>query len=214
MPEIVSPKQIEYLKKLRFEQNEFTLEMEAFAKQHKIPILNWACAEFMEQLVLLHKPKRVLEIGTAIAYTTIRIAGNLSESAIIDTIELSKHNIPLAKDYIKRSGLSDKINLLEGNAFNVIPTLKNKYDMIFLDADKVDYISMFELAIELLKKGGLVVVDNVLWQGYPASTKIPRKYKASTEHVRKFNEMFVAHPKLKTSILAIGDGMAIGIKVF
>lgn len=212
MSDIIIPKQLEYLKELRTEENELTLEMEVFAKEKKIPILEWTSAEFIEQIVLIQKPKRVLELGTAIAYTSIRIARILGDKGKIDTIEISKHNIPLAKAYIKRSKLGKKINLIEGNAFDVLPSLKNKYDMIYIDADKEDYEALFDLSMKLLKKGGVMIVDNLLWHGCPASEHVPSKYKTSTAHVRKFNKIFLSHPQLKTTILTVGDGIGIGVK--
>ncbi|MFC2133349.1 O-methyltransferase [Bacteroidota bacterium] len=213
MSEILRPEQSEYINILRNEQNELTLEMEAFAKERKIPILEWTSAEFLEQLILIHKPKHVLEIGTAIGYTTIKIARIMPEEGLIDTIEISRDNIPIVENFIKRSNLGRKVNLIEGDAFKIIPTLRSKYDLIFLDADKEDYIKLFEISLPLLKKGGVMFVDNLLWHGCPASKKVPGKYEVSTEHIREFNKMFLAHPELKTTILSIGDGIGLGIKL-
>ncbi len=213
MSKILYSSQEKYLNELRYESDELLLQMEAYAKEKSIPILEWKSAEFLEQLVLASSPKRVLEIGTAIAYSTIRIARLLKKKSIIDTIEKSKDNIKLAENYIKKSKLGDKINLLEGDAFDVMPNLDKKYDMIFLDADKEDYEKLFYYSIMLLRKGGMIVVDNLLWHGYAAASKVPPKYKVSTEHIRKFNKMFREQPSLKTSILPIGDGIGIGLKI-
>ncbi len=155
-----------------------------------------------------------MEIGTAIGYSTIRIARSLKPEAVIDTIELSKNNISIAGNNFIKSGLTEKIKLLEGNAKDIMPQLKNKYNFIFLDADKEDYEELFYLSLTLLEKDGILFVDNVLWQGYAASndTKIPKKYKRSTDHIRTFNKLFLNEPGINSSILPIGDGIGLGIR--
>lgn len=213
MSKILFPSQTKYLQKFIKEDDALILEMEKFASEKKIPILYSESALFLEQIVLLTKPKRILEIGTAIAYSSIRIARNLKKKGVVQTIEKSKDNIKLASEYIKRSGYEDKIKILEGDALNIIPTLNKKYDLIFLDADKEDYKRLFEYSIILLKKGGIIFIDNLLWHGYAASKEIPKEYKNSAKLIREFNNYFVSQANLKTSILPIGDGIGLGIKI-
>jgi len=186
--------------------------MEKYANEKNIPILDKNSAAFMEVLIKMLKPKRVLEIGTAIAYSSIRIARNLRKKGVIHTIEKSKDNLVLAKAYISRSDVEDKIRILEGNAITIMPELDKKYDFIFLDADKNEYSKLFELSLALLKKGGVIVVDNLLWHGLAAAEKIMPKDKTSTEHIRKFNKEFMERPELKASIISVGDGLGIGVK--
>jgi len=213
MSKILYPVQEKYIQSFRNKPDHLLKEMEKYAKVNNVPILSWQSAEFIEQLILITKPNRALEIGTAIAYTSIRIARNLKNNAVIHTIELSEDNIKTAKGFIKRSGVKEKIKLIEGDAFKVMPALKTNYDFIFLDADKTDYKRLFKYAMILLKKGGLIVIDNLLWQGYAAvATMIPSKYKASALSIKKFNKLFIRHPNLKTTILPIGDGIGLGIK--
>ncbi|GMR25148.1 MAG: O-methyltransferase [Ignavibacteria bacterium] len=213
MSKILYPVQEKYIQSFRKKPDHLIKEMEKYARVNNVPILSWQSAEFIEQLVLMNSPKRALEIGTAIAYTSIRIARNLNINAVIHTIELSEDTIKTAKGFIKRSGVKEKIKLIEGDAFKVMPALKTSYDFIFLDADKTDYKRLFKYAMSLLKKGGLIVIDNLLWQGYAAvATKIPSKYKASAISIKEFNKLFIQHPNLKTTILPIGDGIGLGIK--
>jgi predicted O-methyltransferase YrrM len=212
MSKIFYPSQEKYISSFRKEQDDLINEMQSFAKEHNVPILSWQAAEFIEQLVLITNPKRVLEIGTAIAYTTIRIAKNLKKNCVIHTIELSEDNIDTAKEYIEQSGVGDKIKLIEGDALSVMPRLKKKYDLIFLDADKEDYKRLFDYSMVLLKRGGMIVIDNLLWQGYAAASKVPSKYKESTKHIREFNKLFIEQPNLRTTILPIGDGIGLGVK--
>ena len=212
MSEILHPSQEQYLLKLRKENDPLILEMEEYAKENKIPILSWQAVEFLEQLIQICKPKRVLEIGTAIAYSTIRIARNLKKKAVVHTIEKSEDNIEKAREYIQKSGFEEKISLFYGDALSIVPQLKKKYDFIFLDADKEDYKRLFDYSLVLLKKGGIVFIDNLLWHGYAASKRVPQNFKVSTKHIRDFNLVFTSQENLKTSILPIGDGIGVGVK--
>ena len=173
MDKIILSTQLDYISSFRKKTDTLIEEMETFAKEHNVPILSWQSAEFLEQLVLMKNPRRVLELGTAIAYSTIRIARRLKGKSVIHSIEKSVDNIVVAKDFIAKSGLMSKIKVLEGDAVNVMPQLKKKYDIIFLDADKEDYKRLFDYSLVLLRKGGIMVVDNLLWHGYAASTRVP-----------------------------------------
>jgi len=212
MSKIIFQNQLQYIESFRKKDNDLLIEMEQYANENRVPILSWDAAAFMEQIIKIISPKRVLELGTAIGYTTIRIARILRKKSEIHTIEKSSDNIKLAKDFIERSGEGNKIKLLEGNAFEVLPGLKKKYDLIFLDTDKEDYMKLFQYSIILLKKGGVLFVDNLLWHGYTAASRIPRNYKTSTKFIREFNTAFMNHPSLDSIILPVGDGIGLGIK--
>jgi predicted O-methyltransferase YrrM len=108
--------------------------------------------------------------------------------------------------------VGSKIKILEGDAVNIMPQLKKKYDLIFLDADKEDYKRLFDYSLVLLRRGGLLVVDNLLWHGYAASSRVPQNYKESTQHIREFNKLFMNQPNLKSTIVPLGDGLGIGVK--
>ena len=123
MDKIIFPEQKEYLSLLRIGSSPVLQEMEKFAQENKIPILDKNSAELLEILIKIKQPQRVLEIGTAIGYSAIRIAQNLSEGGIVYTIEKSKDNIGKAFDYINRAELDNKIKILEGDAFEIIPKL-------------------------------------------------------------------------------------------
>ena len=213
MKNILYSSQQKYINSFRNEEDELTLEMEEYARKKSVPILNWDSANFLEQLIVMHKPKRVLEIGCAIAYSTIKIAKNLKKNGTVDTIEVSKENIKKAKEFIEKSSVKSKINIIEGDALEEMPNLSNKYDFIYLDADKEDYEKLFYFSIMLLKKNGIILVDNLLWHGYAAASKVPPKYRNSTKYIREFNKLFLSHPTLKSTLLPIGDGLGLGIKV-
>lgn len=213
MSSILKEIQAKYLDKFKKADDDLILEMEEFARKNNVPILSWQSADFLEVLIKMNKPERVLEIGTAIAYSTIRVARNLNENAFIQTIEKSKDNIKLAKENIKRSGLGNKIEMLEGDALNLMPGLDKQYDFIFLDADKEDYMKLFDYSIKLLKTNGTIFIDNLLWHGYAAADEVPEYYSESAKHIKKFNEMFLSHKNLKTTIIPVGDGIGLGVKV-
>jgi predicted O-methyltransferase YrrM len=213
MDKILYSAQRKYLESLQGKVDPLLQEMEEFASFNKIPILNRESAEFLEQVVLIHRPKKVLEIGTAIGYSTIRVARNLRSKGVIETLELSKENIANAKKFIAKSNCGEKINIIEGDALKIMPKLTEKYDLIFLDADKEDYEKLFYNSLNLLNKRGVIFIDNLLWHGFPASKDVPPKYKRSTEHIREFNKLFVSQKGLKATILSVGDGIGLGIKV-
>jgi len=213
MNKIIYEKQIKYLKSLRSVDDPLIKEMEEFAKINNIPILDWNAAEFLEQLILMLRPKRVLEIGTAIAYSSIRMARKLKKKAVLDTIEKSLDNISLASKFIQKAGLESKINLIEGNALDILPSLSKKYDLIFLDADKQDYEKLFYYSLMLLKKHGVIFIDNLLWHGYVAQNLVPASYKNSAKIIREFNKLFLSHSSLQSTILPIGDGIGLGVKL-
>lgn len=213
MSNILCPKQEEYLLSFSLSNDPLITEMESFASDNKIPILEKTAAKYLEQLVYMYSPKKFLEIGLAIGYSTIRVAKILPKTALISSIELSENSIVIASKYIERANLENKIKIIEGNALDILPTLSKDYDFIFLDADKEDYLELFTMSLDLLKIGGIILVDNLLWKGFTASDEVPNNYKKSTELIRKFNAKFLGHPNLNSNILPIGDGLGLGIKI-
>jgi caffeoyl-CoA O-methyltransferase len=212
MSTILNQSQEKYLSHFKKTDDPLIKEMEEYAKQHNIPILSWQSADFLEILIKMMEPKRVLEIGTAIAYSSIRIAKNLKKKSVLHTIEKSKDNIVIANENINKSGLADKIEIFEGDALNIMPRLDKKYDFIFLDADKEDYMQLFNYSLILLKKNGVIFIDNLLWHGYAAVKKVPAEYRDSAKHIKEFNETFFSHQNLKKTIIPLGDGIGLGIK--
>jgi predicted O-methyltransferase YrrM len=213
MDKILFPIQYDYINSFRKEPDELIAEMEKYAREFNIPILSWQSADFLEQLIRILKPKRVLEIGTAIAYSSIRIARNLRKKGIVHTIEKSPENVEKAKVFLAKSGVADRVKIFEGEATVIMSELDKKYNLIFLDADKNDYPKLFDNSMKLLKKGGVIFVANLLWHGYAAEEKIPPKMVNSSNHIKAFNKMFMNHPKLKTTLLPVGDGIGLGIKL-
>lgn len=209
---MIDENQLRYLDGFRTMDNELILEMESFAMENRIPILDQHAARFLELQIKITKPKRVLEIGTAIGYSSIRIARNLANKAVLHTIEKSEDNIKLAEENFSKSGLAEKIVLYKGDALDLMPNLSGKYDFIFLDADKEDYKRLFDYSLMLLKKKGILFVDNLLWHGYTAAKRVPKKFKNSTKMIRDFNKVFMSQQNLQSTILTIGDGIGLAVK--
>ncbi len=213
MSRIILSVQEKYLDSFERKKDSLLSSIEKFAEENNVPILSNLSANLLEQLIVMNKPQRVLEIGTAIGYSTIRIARRLGRKALIHTIEKSQPNIKIARENFKKAGVDSKIKLLEGDALRILPQLQKKYDFIFLDADKEDYKRLFDYSMVLLKRGGVIFVDNLLWHGYVASKNIPSKYKKSTSLIREFNRIFMTQPSLNSTILPVGDGIGLGVKI-
>ncbi len=209
---MIDENQLRYLDGFRNEEDKLILEMESFAIENGIPILDRYAAAFLELQIRICKPKRVLEIGTAIGYSSIRITRNLSNKSVLHTIEKSEDNIKLAEENFSKSGFSEKIVLYKGDALEIMPNLSSKYDFIFLDADKEDYKRLFDYSLMLLKKKGILFVDNLLWHGYAAATRVPKNFKNSTKMIREFNKVFMTQQNLQSTILTIGDGIGLAVK--
>jgi caffeoyl-CoA O-methyltransferase len=213
MPEITSADLAEYLLKFRSLKDPLLKKLEEYACSYKIPILEPESAEFLELLLKIYRPESFLEIGTAIGYSTIRAAKTLPKCTYITTIELSNHNVEIARSNFQEAGVEEFINLIEGNALDILRKFDKKFDFIFLDADKEDYPDYLPLIMKRLNKNGVLLVDNLLWKGFVLSQEIPNEYKKSTEFIKKFNAEFLNHPDMKSTIIPIGDGLGLGLKI-
>jgi len=183
-----------------------------FAFENHIPILDKQSAAFYVQLLLIKNPKQFLEIGTAIGYSAILAAQALSDESKITTIEKSIDNIKLAKENLNKYDPSNKITLVEGEAKEILPNLAMKFDFIFLDADKHDYLLLLPMVLEKLQTGGILFCDNLLWKGEVA-LEDNKSSKIGIEIIRQFNLEFMNCSDLISSILPIGDGIGLGIKI-
>lgn len=181
-------------------------------KNH-IPIIMDDTLEKIYETIGNRKLDRILEIGTAQGYSAICFSKLLDENGIIDTIERSEENIAEAKKNIKAMKLENKINILEGDAVEILPTLNEKYDMIFIDAAKGKYPFFLEQALRLTSKGAIIFADNILYKGYVLSDYNKHKQRTAVNNLRKYIKLVEENPKLQTEILEVGDGLAISKKV-
>lgn len=156
-------------------------------------------------------PKNVLEIGTYTGYATMCLAEGLSLDAEIDTIEINDELEDFIRKYINQSPLKDKINLHIGDALEIIPNLNKQFDLVFLDADKRLYCEYFDLLIDRMKSGGLIIADNTLWDGKVLET--PHHTDLQTIGIIKFNDMIAADKRVEKVILPIRDGLTLIRKI-
>ncbi len=211
---IIHQEQEAYLEQLLPERDLLLREMERFADEHHIPIADPEVATFLEITVRALQAQRVLEVGTAIGYADIFMARAMAPQGRVVTIDISAEMIGRAKAYAKRAGLEDRVEFHEGPALTVIPTLEGPFDLVYLDAVKGEYRDYLDLALPLMRTGGVVVCDNVLWRGQVASGRLSgEQCRQPTEALRGFNDYFVHHPQLLAQILPVGDGLAYGVKV-
>jgi len=213
MSRLPAPNDITYIEKISSEREKLILEMEVYARENRVPILDKTSSRFLEMLVALYKPNKVLEIGTAIGYSSILIAENLSETSMLDTIEVDETMYKTALENFEKSKNKSKINIIFDDAVKYLSESDVRYDMVFLDCDKEIYPELFEIIIKILKTGGVFIADNLLWHGYAAAEEVPEKYKESVKAIRNFNIMFLNNKVLKSELIPIGDGIGLAIKL-
>ena len=167
--------------------------------------------KFLEMICRMLQPKRVLEIGTFTGYSAIAMARGLPKDGLIYTIEVNEEMESFIHEYISKSGLERKIKLLMGDALKIIPTLEEEFDLVFIDADKEQYVDYYKLAKTKLKKGGYIIADNVLWSGkvIEKSSKTDKE----TQGIIEFNEFVKNDPEVEQLILSIRDGLMLIRKV-
>jgi len=152
-------------------------------------------------------PKDILEIGTYTGYSAICIAEGISDEATIDTIDKNEELEDIQNRYFKKSGFRDQIKQHVGNALEIIPTLDKKFDLVFIDADKSNYCNYFNLVIGKMKKGGIILSDNVLWSGKVVE-KLDKK-DIDTKALLEYNRLLNSDPRVETVLLPIRDGLSI-----
>lgn len=210
---IIHREQAEYLERLLPANKGILAEMEADAEKNGVPIADREVALFLEITARAMKAKRILEIGMAIGYAVVHLAQGLPTDGLIVTIEPNDEMIRRAEDYLTRARVRERVRIERGRALEVIPKLKETFDLVYLDALKEEYSGYLDQALPLLRVGGVVVADNVLWGGQVAGKVRSEDQQASTKALREFNRHFINHPQLRAEILSFGDGIAYGVKI-
>lgn len=189
-------------------------EMEQYARENEVPIMDLVSVEAMLQILSFSQPKKVLEIGTAIGYSAIRIAFKLPGCEIV-TIERDKARYEKAEQYVKQANLESQITLIYGDALEVMEQVRAEgpFDCIFIDAAKGQYKRFFEIYSPLVAKKGIIVSDNVLYKGIVAQDgKVAKGIRTMVTNLRAYNEMLMENEEYDTTFYPIGDGMAISKK--
>ena len=206
---ILQREQAEYLDQLLPPSDPLVSEMEAYAAEHRVPIADREVAFFLEITARATGARKALEIGMAIGYSVVHLARGMGEQGLIVTIEPSEEMIRAASGYLERAGLMNRVRIDRGKALEVMPKLNETFDLLFIDALKEEYSEYLDLGLRLLRTGGVVIVDNLLWGGKVAGDD----KESSTVALRKFNQYFINHPQLKAEVLSIGDGLGYAVKV-
>jgi caffeoyl-CoA O-methyltransferase len=208
MPEILPPKIAKYVDGLLPKRDAILENMERFAKKHGIPIIGPACGRLLYLIAQLSGAKRIFEMGSAIGYSTIWLARAAGPGAEIYYTDGDAENARLARQSFQLAGVEDQIQLLVGNAVDLIDTLPGKFDLIFIDVDKQQYPAALRKAADHLRSGGVLLADNVLWYG-----RVARKAKdTSTRSIRQFNRMIYDSRELFPVIVPLRDGVAVCLK--
>ena len=177
-------------------------------KDH-IPIIMDDTLNEISKILIQEKPKQILEIGTAVGYSAICFSKFLHEYGKIDTIEIDEVRTKKAIDNIRKMNLEKKINVIIGNAIEIMPTLTTKYDIIFIDAAKGKYPIFLKASIRLLNTNGIIIADNVLYKGYVLGEYNKHKQRTAVTNLREYIKLVTEDKNLETKILDIGDGIAI-----
>ena len=179
------------------------------ALQEHIPIIMDETLEVMERYLKEINPRRILEIGTAVGYSAMCFTEFLGEDGKIDTIERESDRVKEARENIKNVGVEEKINIYEGDAVEILPTLNDKYDAVFIDAAKGKYPFFLKEALRLINPNGIIFADNILYKGYVMSDYNKHKQRTAVRNLREYIKEVSENPNLETEILEVGDGLAI-----
>ena len=202
---------------MKFKMNRKELEkIKSKALEDHIPIIMDDTLAVIEEELKLFRPKKILEIGTAVGYSAICFSEFLAENGKIDTIEREEERVIEAKENIKRAEVEEKINIIQGDAVEILPTLNEKYDMVFIDASKGKYPFFLKEALRMLATNGIIFADNVLYKGYVLSDYNKHKQRTAVRNLREFlrelNELH-ENKQFDIKVLEVGDGLAIAKKI-
>ena len=164
---------------------------------------------FLESISRMIRPRRILEIGTFTGYSTICLAKGLTDDGIIYTLDINEELEPIFSKYFKLSGLDQKIKFIAGNALQTIPQIDELYDIVFIDADKMNYINYYDLIIDKVRAGGYILSDNVLWSGRVLEEKKDKE----TQNIHLFNQKLANDPRIQNVIIPIRDGINLARKL-
>lgn len=211
---IIDERMVAFIQSLDKGNTPFLTELEKEAIQTDVPIIRPAMQSLMRFLLKLHRPMRILEVGTAIGFSAILMAEYGPDNCQITTIEKYEKRIPLAKANFEASGYADRITLLEGDAADILKELEEPFDMIFMDAAKAQYIHFMPDVMRLLKPGGLLVSDNVMQDGEIIESRfaVIRRNRTIHARMREYLYALTHDDALETVVLPVGDGVTLSIK--
>ena len=203
----------EYIRNTLKDKEGLLRELEIYAHENNVPIVHKEVSDLLKVLLKVDKPKRILEVGCAIGYSSILFATTVGEDVQITTVERNEVMIEKAKENIKRAGFEKNITVLEGDAEELLSKIEGEFDMIFLDAAKGQYKLFYDMVIDKLKVGGLLISDNILYKGMVAHDDfIVKRKKTIVKRMRNYLDYICNCDYLSTSLIPIGDGVALSYK--
>ena len=214
MGTIVNERIVDYINSLDKGNSPVCNAIEKEALADGVPIIRKEMGNLLKVLLLLKQPQKILEVGTAVGYSSILMSENMPENCRITTIENYEKRIPVAKNNFKRAGKEEVITLLEGDAMDILKELDGTYDFIFMDAAKGQYINFLPELLRLMPAGGLLISDNVLQEGDIVESRYGVTIRNRTIHTRMREYIYtLTHAEqLETSIVPIGDGITLSVK--
>ncbi|RHL91909.1 O-methyltransferase [Veillonella atypica] len=194
------------------ELNEILNEQRIYAMINNVPILRESEVHLFEELIGLYRPTSVLEVGTAIGYSTLLMAPLIERGGKITSIELDEVRHEMAKYYIGQSEYKDQITLIKGDAKDVLTQIKGEYDLVFLDGPKGQYLNQLEVILPHVKEGGVILADNVLFRGYVRGDKeAPHRFKTIVKRLQTYLAYVENKELFNTTIYPMGDGMSVSV---
>lgn len=211
---IVDERIVTFINSLDTKNSELLETIEREARADDVPIIRREMQSFLKVLLLLKKPANILEVGTAVGFSALLMSEYIPAGSRITTIENYEKRIPVARNNFRRAGKEDRITLIEGDAAEVLKTLEGSYDFIFMDAAKGQYIHFLPEIMRLLPLGGCLVSDNVMQDGAVIESRFAVERRNRTIHARMREYLYELkhHEKLETSVIPLGDGVAVSVK--
>jgi predicted O-methyltransferase YrrM len=203
----------EYIREILPQNKGLLKELEEFAEKNNVPIIHPEVAKFLEVIIKTSNTRSILEAGTAIGYSALIFSNAMDNKGKIVTIEKREDMHKIALENIKKAGLESNIKAVLGDASELLPKVEGKFDMIFLDASKGHYQEFLMSCIDKLNDNGIIISDNVLYKGMVASNEyVIRRKITIVKRMRKYLKYISNHPQLTTSVIPIGDGVALTYK--
>ena len=211
---IVDERMVTYINSLDMGNTPLLNEIEKEAKADLVPVIRREMQSFLKVLLAIHRPLRVLEVGTAVGFSALLFCEYGPENMQVTTIEKYEKRIPIARENFRRAGRENQITLLEGDAADILKELQESYDLIFMDAAKGQYIHWLPDVVRLLAPGGVLMSDNVLQEGELIESHylVERRNRTIYKRMREYLYELKHHPQLMTSIIPLGDGVSLSVK--
>lgn len=211
---IVDERMVTYIRSLEVPESAVIEAIEQEALRDRVPIIRKEMQSFLKVLLMIKRPMRILEVGAAVGFSSILMSEYMPEGGHITTIENYDKRIPIARANFKRAGKEEQIDLIEGDALEVMHGLEGPYDLIFVDAAKGQYIHYLPEVMRLLGTDGVLVSDNVLQEGDIIESRfaVERRNRTIHSRMREYLYKLKHHDQLQTSIIPLGDGVALSVK--